>query len=357
MSRADSRPHPHILWTDPEVQALPLSQKRVLDYCWTGPDVNGAGITRVEPGVWQARVGEIGVAIMTCLQILEKMDLIVFDKKTSEVLVLGWYRFHKFDGPVGIRSFQSGIRQTESKMLRRIAEERFQLSGHKLPVKKIARPVDKLDDSQQNQQLCATTPTSTTTSTPPPPPEETGGEENHGGGESEIPKPETPTPSSSEATAAAFLAALGKPAAGIEPLLPGGNRHRDLCRLLATASVEQATAAGKELSSRLHRGDVKNPVAYAIGIAKRARDGVVTTSAAVVQAEADSEAELLNQIRTQIAGGWVKNIRTGLVFYIHQSATVALRGGPAGPMTPVDKSFVIAVRDGRLIPIPPPISS
>ncbi len=128
--RSISRPHPTHLWTDPKIQALPLSLKRTLDYLWTGPDVNGIGVTLVEPGVFQARVGEISVSIDNCLKMLEAAGFIVFDKKTSEVLVLDWFRIHKFSNPAGKNAYSRGMRETSSEMIKTIAEERFRLSGH-----------------------------------------------------------------------------------------------------------------------------------------------------------------------------------------------------------------------------------
>ena len=160
MVRAISRPHPCHLWTDQRVQALPLSQKRMLDYCWTGPDVNGAGVTAVEPGVFQARVGEIGASVENCLLFLQKADFIVFDTSTQEVFVLDWFRFHQFSSPAGRAAYAKGLHETRSSTLRTIIKERFRLSGHEIV--KIDKTVDNSDNPPKNQELNppASTPTS-----------------------------------------------------------------------------------------------------------------------------------------------------------------------------------------------------
>lgn len=160
MSRPESRPHPTHLWSDPRVQALPLSQKRMLDYCWTGPDTNGVGVTLVEPGVFQVRIGEIGASIENGLSFLEKAGFAIFDKGTMEVFVLDWFRFHKFSSPIGRSAYIKGMRETRSPMLRKIIEERFCLAGHK-----IERSVDKSSRCETKQPHNSPTPTSISTTT------------------------------------------------------------------------------------------------------------------------------------------------------------------------------------------------
>lgn len=155
--RSESRPHPTHLWTDPRVQALPLSLKRLLDYCWTGPDVNGAGVSGVEPGVWQSRIGEIGAAVETGLELLEKAGFIAFDKKTLEVFVLDWFRFHKFNGKVAMAAYAKGLRETRSDVLRKTAAERYALSV------KTTKSVDNSTRFPKKQALNPSTATSTST--------------------------------------------------------------------------------------------------------------------------------------------------------------------------------------------------
>ncbi len=164
--RSESRPHPTHLWTDPRVQALPISQRRMLEYLWTGPDVNGIGVTVVEPGVFQARIGEIGASIDNCLSYLESSEFVTFDRKTREVLVLDWSRFHKFSGPVGKNAYAKGMRQTSSEMLKKIAQERFWLAGHGAAKKPIAVDNSPLSPKNQAVNPPTTTPTSTSTSIP-----------------------------------------------------------------------------------------------------------------------------------------------------------------------------------------------
>ncbi len=117
---AVSRPHPSFLWTDPRAQALPLSLKRTLEYCWTGPDVNGIGVTLFEPGVWQARIGEISAAIETCLRQLEAADQVIFDEETREVFVTRWFSFHKFPekSPAAKAAFRKGWGDLRSQKIR-----------------------------------------------------------------------------------------------------------------------------------------------------------------------------------------------------------------------------------------------
>ena len=114
MSRAETRPHPANLWTAADVQRLPVIGRRTLDYAWTGPDVNPAGVTIFEPAVWSARIGEHHFSGETVIDMLVDNGFVIFDKETQEVFVNRWFSFHKFDGPVGKKALRRGIREVRS---------------------------------------------------------------------------------------------------------------------------------------------------------------------------------------------------------------------------------------------------
>lgn len=299
--RALYRPHPTHLWIDQRIQALPLSQKRVLDYCWTGPDVNGIGVTKVEPLVWQARIGEIGVAIITCLEMLDSLGYVFFDKGKMEVFVLDWFRFHQFKTKPAQSAYAKGMRETDSETLKKVATERCRLAGHKL------KSVDKSNDSLNNQSDNPPTPTptststSTSTSTKPPPPTLVGGETQKSGGGLQNGEKKTPQAvaaaggavderdrdrDSDQGPILAFLEALGKPA-GTEPIMLGGKRHQDLRNALAGADAEQATLAGQCAAAVIAGGKAKDPIAYSLTLAKKAAQGAVSLPAAVAEKAAN----------------------------------------------------------------------
>lgn len=162
---AESRPHPRFLWTEQRVQALPLSLKRLLEYVWTGPDVNGAGVTVFEPGVWQSRIGEISLALETGLQMLDKAEHVVYDRQIGEVWPRRWFAFHKFASAPARSALSAGLKQIQSKAIRAAVLDAARLAGVS---------VDNLMENQRKQRVDLPTPTSTTTSTttttkPPPP--------------------------------------------------------------------------------------------------------------------------------------------------------------------------------------------
>lgn len=129
MATSESRPHPTNLWTAADVQKLPVSLRRYHEYCWTGPDVSGVGVTDVEVGVWAARIGEHQHSTLTALQMLDERGFVMFDVATNEVFVLRWFSFHKFTGTVGINSFNKGWRAIRSTAIRRAVKKAAEAAG------------------------------------------------------------------------------------------------------------------------------------------------------------------------------------------------------------------------------------
>lgn len=111
-------------------------------------------MTRFEPGVWQARIGEISGALATCLEILEDRDLIVFDKETGEVWVKKWFSFHKFSSAAGRAAFDRGMKDLQSVKIRGLITDAARYAGVL---------VDKNQKSIKNQRQSLPTPTSTST--------------------------------------------------------------------------------------------------------------------------------------------------------------------------------------------------
>lgn len=333
-SRADSRPHPRFLWTSERVQSLPLSQKRMLDYLWTGPDVNGIGVTVIEPGVVQARVGELGSSVLTCLEMLQQQGFIVFDKKTMEAFVLDWFRVHTFLNNAGRGAYARGIIQTISEMLKIIAAERFVLCGHKL-----VEIVDKSTKKLKKQRVNLPTPTSTSTSTstsPPPNPTST-----DGGGE----------------VLQIFLKAVGE---------PGEKRIRDelneriveLEQDLLNASIDQAKLAGQIFTHTTAKGKITGSDA---GLARRlcqlAAKGRLTKPSFVEQDERKEESSGRDKEQEKLADKFYIG-STGDVFHVIKNGGASAERWKNGnestkcdDAVPVDSVFIAAVSEGKLKPL------
>jgi len=165
---AESRPHPRFLWTEQRVQSLPLSLKRLLEYAWTGPDVNGAGVTVFEPGVWQARIGEISMALETGLQILDKAGHVVYDSATGEVWPRRWFAFHKFVSAPARSALDAGLRRIQSSLIRSAVVESACSFG--VSVDNFKVNVRKQRGNLPTPTSTSTTTTTTTTTTRDPPP-------------------------------------------------------------------------------------------------------------------------------------------------------------------------------------------
>ena len=148
--RAETRPHPTHLWADRHVNQLPLSQKRMLDYAWTGPDVNGIGVTTVEPLVFQARVGELADSVENCLRFLS--GFVLYDEDTQEIFVLDWFRFHKFSSPAGKNAALKGLKECRSEKIKEEVKRRARLAGWDVFDPKTAAPGNENHDSLKNQK-------------------------------------------------------------------------------------------------------------------------------------------------------------------------------------------------------------
>ena len=153
---AESRPHPRFLWTEQRVQSLPLSLKRLLEYVWTGPDVNGAGVTVFEPGVWQSRIGEIALAIETGLEMLDKAGHVLYDTTTGEVWPRRWFSFHKFATAPARSALNAGMRRIQSSLILAAVSEAAAHAGVS---------VDNFKVNVRKQRGNLPTPTSTPTTT------------------------------------------------------------------------------------------------------------------------------------------------------------------------------------------------
>ncbi|WP_153109341.1 hypothetical protein [Propionivibrio limicola] len=221
----------------------------MLEYLWTGPDVSGAGVTVIELGVFQARLGEISASVNNCLSFLEQADFVVCDKTTSEVFVLDWFRFHKFNSAVGQAAYAKGLRMIHSKKIRVIIEERFRLAGYKTEC-----PVYNLTKIQKKQRGKSPTPTPTLTPTP------------------------TTTCTAGGGVFGIFYESAGRPDCLVA-------RAKDLGKVLAAAGEEQARWAGAAWRATVGAGAAKDAEALAVALCKHAAEGRMSRPAAIAAAE------------------------------------------------------------------------
>lgn len=128
MAKAESRPHPTNLWTDPDLQRLPSDVRRMLDYLMTGPDVSAAGVTLVEDGVIAARIGFHQLTIDESINILAGKGEVYVDWETREVWPVRWARFHKFEKQIAVAALEKAMREIKSSQLKRLISGKIQLN-------------------------------------------------------------------------------------------------------------------------------------------------------------------------------------------------------------------------------------
>lgn len=126
MAKATARPYPHFLWVDPRFAKFVVTVREVNDYLWTGPDTNHVGVVPINEAVMAAHIGQLKESIATSLDYIEKEGVAKFDRGTQELFLLDWFECHTFRGDKGQNSYNMGLREVRSEVLRTLIKERYE---------------------------------------------------------------------------------------------------------------------------------------------------------------------------------------------------------------------------------------
>lgn len=117
---AETRPLPTNYWMQRKTRLLSPTARCVGVYLWTNKNTNSCG-------VYQISAAEIALATgydeSTCRLHMNDLTVnghIVWDEETLEVLVLDWFRYHKFKG-AGKEILRRDLLRIESSLLRELA--------------------------------------------------------------------------------------------------------------------------------------------------------------------------------------------------------------------------------------------
>lgn len=155
MAKAESRPHPTNLWTDPDLQRLPGDVRRMLDYLMTGPDVSAAGVTLVEDGVIAARIGFHHLTIDESINILATKGEVYVDWETREVWPVRWARFHKFEKQIAVAALEKAMREIKSSQIKRLISGKIQSNQRYSHQQQHQHQQQRQHQRQQQQQPVA----------------------------------------------------------------------------------------------------------------------------------------------------------------------------------------------------------
>lgn len=126
MAKATARPYPHFLWSDQRFAKFVVTVREVNDYLWTGPDTNHVGVVPINEAVMAAHIGQLKESIATSLDYIEKEGVAKFDRGTQELFLLDWFECHTFRGDKGQNSYNMGLREVRSEILRTLIKERYE---------------------------------------------------------------------------------------------------------------------------------------------------------------------------------------------------------------------------------------
>ncbi len=115
---ADSRPVPCNLLSWPRVLGLLPDQKLIIFYLWANRFTAACGCYQFPISMAAHELGLSEGAFEEALRDFVSRELILLDQKTSEILVLDWFRFHKFSSSMQIRQLDFAIKKIESESLK-----------------------------------------------------------------------------------------------------------------------------------------------------------------------------------------------------------------------------------------------
>lgn len=98
----------------PSCSNLLPDQKLILIWLWACPHLTCAGTGLLPLPAAAATLGLSKEAFFGGVVDLENVGLIKFDKSTAEVMICGWFRFHKFNSPVQKANLKSAIKKIQS---------------------------------------------------------------------------------------------------------------------------------------------------------------------------------------------------------------------------------------------------
>lgn len=120
---AESRLLPCNFWSWPAISPLLLEQKAILTYLWTCRFSTACGGFEFPTRLAAAELGLTDPVFCEALCQFKGLGLIDFDETTSEVFIVGWFRFHKFTtGPQVMNFLRSKNKINSPAIQKRVTE-------------------------------------------------------------------------------------------------------------------------------------------------------------------------------------------------------------------------------------------
>lgn len=98
----------------PRVSGTLADLKYILGSLWAAGWLGCHGVGTLPIRGFAAYLGFEPAAVEDGLEILVSRDLILWDKKTGEIFVLDWYRFHKFKSPLSKKMLRQQVEKIQS---------------------------------------------------------------------------------------------------------------------------------------------------------------------------------------------------------------------------------------------------
>lgn len=115
---------PTNLLTTRRVADLLPEQKLLLISLWSAPWISCAGAGEIQ-STWASAISLTNGAFLTGLKTLENQGLIQIDEDSDELLVVDWFRFHKFSRPIQKRNLETAIKKIRSERIKKLIDNKI----------------------------------------------------------------------------------------------------------------------------------------------------------------------------------------------------------------------------------------
>lgn len=116
----------------PKVKNLIPDHKLIVLALWQNPFITPCGTYFIDLDMFSSMLGFNKLNVEQAICDFEEKGIVMFDSKTSEILVSDWWRFHKCESPAQINMIQRAVDKIQSDKLKTESFERIKHVSNKI---------------------------------------------------------------------------------------------------------------------------------------------------------------------------------------------------------------------------------
>lgn len=117
---AEIRILPTNIWSHPDFCDLLPDQKLLMIWIWVNPAVSSAGVQLFDAGIAGVATSIQKAAALEAIKEFERRGLIALDQETGELLILSWFRWHRFNDKRRWSILQNDIKKIDSGKIKKL---------------------------------------------------------------------------------------------------------------------------------------------------------------------------------------------------------------------------------------------